>query len=153
MSAVGDELQRVADQLARILGPRGFEFGLDDAGVSSGGQFATGFFVRASIRMGLIVRRFGLGCPNYVYKNTFAGHVELISVLDKNKTSHAHFDKTRMVLESRAGGNVIDALIADLTETVLPALDASEEEFGKAILVAHARYMERLRSPYPPFPR
>src|SRR5947209_16990090 len=71
-------------RLGPLLEDAGFRSEQGGEGVASGGSFATGFFRRGSLEIGLIVRgsnRFG--CPNYSEGNGYAGHDDMMWALGR----------------------------------------------------------------------
>src|SRR5262245_22389401 len=128
------------ERIRSVLEDRRFQYVPGDKGVSSSGPFAVGFFRRTVgflrrdvLEIALIVR-FGnqLGCPNYSDGRGHAGHEDLVWAIDA--AAHARLEAGEFLsCRSKLGGDPFDALKADLVEVVLPALDASETKFRKAL--------------------
>jgi hypothetical protein len=127
-----------------ILRAHGFQLQPADAGVSSGGQFATVRYLHESLELGLIVRDGNqLGCPNYSAGKGYAGHNDLVRSLDHAGTEHLIPAAEGLSYQARVGGSPFDALQHDLEEIILPALVASEARFlaalAEAVAIHHAR--------------
>jgi hypothetical protein len=140
------ERTRLNDGLSAIrplLEARGFTYSEAEQAVSSGGSFAVANFSRGDMEIGLIVRNGSqLGCPNYAAADGYVGHDDLIWAL-------GHEGKEQLVegdwhsFRARDGGNVFDALRADLELIILPVLDRSEEAFRTAVAGARAHLQEK----------
>jgi hypothetical protein len=128
------------EKIRSVLEDRGFQYVPGEKGGSSSGPFAIGFFRRTVgflrrdvLEIGLIVR-FGnqLGCPNYSDGRGYAGHEDLVWAIDAAAQARLVAGEF-LSCRSKLGGDPFDALKADLVEIVLPALDASEAKFRKAL--------------------
>ncbi|QDU82989.1 hypothetical protein Pla163_00840 [Planctomycetes bacterium Pla163] len=131
------ELERIVRRLLPILWPAGFEFELSELGVNSGGSFAAGFFSRPPIRIGLIVRGARLGMPNYVLGSgvSMKSHCDLVRVLRCENEPLLKWDEDNWRLVGEDGQDVVEALAWDLSNIILPAIDAGEGPFREADLV------------------
>jgi hypothetical protein len=138
-------LERTAADLAPVLEPHGFEFGLGDTGVSSGGEFATGFFSRPPIRIGLVVRGKTLGLPNYEYGEVISGHDDLVRALGRGDEARLRWDSQQRRLVASDGADVVSALVSDLEKIIMPSLERSPDDFRIAVNAAHAAFQLRLR--------
>ena len=141
------ELQFLKEGVARLLPlmeEHGFVFHPGPMGRSSGGPFATGFFRRNSLEIGLIVRDTrSLGCPSYSSGKGYAGHDDVIWALGRDGEGHL-VEGEYLEYVDRKGGYAFDALEADLRCLILPALRESEGEFLDAIAAAHRLFQDIL---------
>jgi hypothetical protein len=146
MSATDESvfLSAGVERLRPLLEGVGFSYQPGDEAASSGGPFATGFFRRGDLEIGLIVRdRNRLGCPNYSVGHGYAGHADLLWALGRDGqgrlvegfTSYAATD----------GGDPFLAFEADLRDIILPALKESEVNFRRAVARAHRKFQDKLR--------
>ena len=143
MNAESKILRAGVAKLTPALGRSGFHVDWGDEGVSSGGSFATCFFRKGAVEIGLIVRAPGeLGCPNYSIGDGYAGHGDLLWAL-------GHAGEGKLVsgdfLSYHAvdGGDPFDALLHDLITFVLAAY-ASPGHLENAITRAHKKGMDAL---------
>ncbi|RYG87658.1 MAG: hypothetical protein EON58_20560 [Alphaproteobacteria bacterium] len=131
-------------KLRPILAPAGFMYFSGEVAVSSGGPFATATFRRRNLEIGLIVRdRDSLGCPSYFEGDGYAGHSDLIEALGMKGKAHL-VPGDQVAYRSADGGDPFDALLADLQEVILPALERSHAAFSSAIVRAHAKWLDQL---------
>ena len=134
--------------LKPLLEGHGFRFSRGGDGVSSGGSFAVGRFVRSPLEIGLIVRNKGeLGCPNYSRGSGFAGHEDLFAELGYSGQEllvRASDEPGHLAYVGKDGRAPFEALHADLERVVLPALHRSDHDFLGALDRAVARHQERL---------
>jgi hypothetical protein len=72
-----DVLSGGVDELTKVLGPAGFTFIATEDGSGSGGEFASGEFVRGDRRLELHVRR-SLGLVRYHFGDEALSHEELV---------------------------------------------------------------------------
>lgn len=115
-----------------VLGPAGFAFVMGDAGIGSGGPYASGSFTRGDTRLELHFRR-SLGPVIYHFGDSCIGHGDLMKVLGCG-TDAAYpgysddplsgFHDLRSDLE-RFG---VGFLAGDVTELRQAAQDATERE-------------------------
>jgi hypothetical protein len=111
-------LQRTAADLCSLLEPLGFKFQLDQAGHAHQ-SFATGFFVRGELKIGLIYREqassaITLGSVNYENDTTNASHDQLMSWLGLVARQRLRYDEATFASMAADDGSVIDALRGDL---------------------------------------
>jgi hypothetical protein len=133
-----------AAKVLPVLTLHGFEYVPGDAGVSSGGSFATSSFRRGAFEIGLIVRhRAALGCPNYSVGEGFAGHHDLIAALGAAGTERLISGPWPSFVD-RDGTDAFEALSADLEQVILPALTRSEASFRLALANAVHEHQGRL---------
>ena len=73
-------------RLLPLMATRGFMYEGGEQAVSSGGPFATGFFRRGKLEIGLIIRNKNqFGCPNYSEGRGYAGHEDLFWALGHDR--------------------------------------------------------------------
>lgn len=118
-------LQRTVADLCPLLEPLGFEFHLDQT-AQAHQAFATGFFVRGELKIGLIYREkagsaITLGSINYENDTTNASHDQLMSWLGLADRQRLRYDEGTFASVAADDGSVIDALRADLV-TLSPVL-------------------------------
>ncbi len=111
-------LRRTAAELSPLLEPLGYEFhfGHADRGHL---VFATGFFVRRELKIGLIYREKSssvvrLGCVTYENAATGTTHDEVMSWLGLGAQQLLRYDPNALTSVAADGGSAIDALRADL---------------------------------------
>lgn len=138
-------LRAIVARLDPVLTPHGFSFHSEYNGVSSGGAFTNGFYVRLPIKIGLIVRGEKLGCPNYDWNEYQTGHNELIERLGSVKDSVLRFDSSfdKWELVTIDGRDVIDAFVADIETIILPAMINTPEKFAHAVITSHESRLAR----------
>jgi hypothetical protein len=114
-------LRTTAGELRSILDPLGFRFYFDQAG--QGHQpFASGYFVRDEVRIGLIYRvNSKLGAVVYENNTTSVLHDNLMSSLGFAAEQHLRYDDTAFQSVAVDGGSAVEALCADL-RTLSPIL-------------------------------
>ena len=136
------------ERLKPLLATYGFRFSRGGGGLSSGGSFAVGRFVRPPLEIGLIVRnKSELGCPNYSRGTGFAGHDDLFAELGQTGQEvlvRASEELGHLAYVGKDGRTAFEALYFDLENGVLPALQRSEREFLGALDRAVARHQQRL---------
>jgi hypothetical protein len=139
-------LQAVLTRLDSILIPHGFSFQANASGVSSAGTFANGFYTRGPVRIGLIMRGENLGSPSYEYKRAMAGHHELVDALGRGNEAFLRFDDRldKWELATTDGRPVLDALVTDLENIIIPTIVGNLRAYKKAIKAAHARHAASL---------
>lgn len=117
-------LQEIADGLKSVLEPLGFHYVPDQSGQGHM-QFESGFFVRGDTKIGLICRErtSGMALGAVVYENdiTNAAHDDLMSVLGLTDKQHVVYVESSMTSVAKDGGDLIEALRADLI-TLTPIL-------------------------------
>jgi hypothetical protein len=132
-------------KLKPLFTSHGFEYSSGDQAVSSGGPFATGFFRRDKLEIGLIVRDGNrLGCPNYSEGHGYASHGDVFWALGRAGEARlvpADF----LFYKARDGGDSFDALQQDFEQVILPALQHSPDGFSAAIARAHRKFQNELR--------
>ena len=132
-------------KLQPLLAAHGFEYESGEQSVSSGGPFATGFFRREKLEIGLVVRdRNSLGCPNYSEGHGYVGHANLFWELGRAGEMKLVPDDF-LSYKSKDGGDSFDALLADFEEVILPALKESQAYFSSALARAHKKFQDKLR--------
>lgn len=132
MSSASDDAHgELLAPVQRLLERHGFTRA-SEHGVSSGGPFSSATFRRNSVELGFIVRGAALGCPNYSIGHGYVGHENVLWALgragDKRLVRGAGLE-----YRDRLGGDAIDALCNDLEHLVLPALEASAQQFALAV--------------------
>lgn len=142
-----EQLQVVLARLDPILGQHGFQFHPEYNAVSSGGPFSNGFYGRPPIRIGLIVRGDELGCPNYDYEKYKSGHSELIQQLGRAEDARLRFDDdlAKWKLVTVDGRDILDALVADLENIILPTIINDVSVYRQAVMAAQNARMKRWR--------
>ena len=142
MTAEQTELERIAKQLAPSLEPVGFTFHHDTFGVSSGGSFASGYYVRARLSLGLIVRT-RLGMVTYEADERSIGHDDLMNALGHANDSEFMFNRVAMEAFGRGGQDPVLALLHDLDCYVRPLLEADDSVLIGLIDAGHRERMRR----------
>jgi hypothetical protein len=135
-------LEMVA-RLDPILNPHGFTFVSEGNAVSSGGPFANGFYVRLPIKIGLVVRDSTFGMPVYYWGECHCGHDDLIAKLGRLPESTVRFNEERWSLETTDGGNIVDAVVADVENIILPTILRDPAEIQGAVAASHKERMAR----------
>jgi hypothetical protein len=138
-------LQIVLERLDPILIPHGFHCEMGDAGVSSSGSFANGFYKRGPIEIGLIMRGDALGSPNYGYQGHSASHDELVEALGRTDgvlRFDRRFDHWKLVTVD--GRPILDALVSDLEAIIVPTILENPTAYTEAIGEARTRRMRDL---------
>lgn len=121
-------------KLNPFLNPLGFVFEISGSGVSSGGEFAAGFYVNGDKKIGLIYRAItGLGSVNYEYHQMAISHSNLMSHLGKYEVSKLKYDTNKFSSYSKDGGSVHDALVYDIQNFGMTFLVSSDELFEKTL--------------------
>jgi hypothetical protein len=135
-------LKAIADRLDPILSPLGFTFSLDQAGSSSGGEFASGFYSGGDIKIGLIYRA-GHGLGGVVYENSRynVSHTHLMERLGHANDCKLAYDKEGLTSHSRGGGDAVDALIDDLQNFARNVLVGDEARFNQIVEDARAAWL------------
>src|SRR4029077_8663648 len=123
-----DDLQTVVNRLDPLLERHGFRFSFALSGVASLGEFATGFYVRDNIRIGLIVRS-ALGAVVYEAAGYKMSHGEYMAAIGHAEDCSFQFDKASRSAVGRGGMDPIEALIRDLTLYCRDLLDGEVAEF------------------------
>jgi hypothetical protein len=127
-------LRGTAADLRSLLEPLGFEFHFDQA-VRGHQAFATGFFVRGDLKIGLIYRDttsgITLGSVNYENDTTNVSHDQLMSWLGVVARQRLRYNEATSASVAADGGSVIDALRADLV--TLSSVLSDEVMLGQAI--------------------
>lgn len=132
-------------KLRPLLVADGFKYYSGDQAASSGGSFATGFFRKGNLEIGLIVRnRKQLGCPNYSEGHGYAGHTDLFSALGRQEEQNL-VAGDYLSYQAKDGGDPFDALFTDFEQVILPALRKSPIDFSAAISRAHKMFQNSLR--------
>jgi hypothetical protein len=127
-------LRATAEFVDPVMGAAGFRFQLDQAGHAHQ-DFASGFFVRENVRIGLIYRvRDRLGAVIYENDTTNVLHDDLMSWLGLAAKQQLRFVGSSMQSVAIDGGDAVAALYADL-ETLSPVL-RDEESCSHAITEA-----------------
>jgi hypothetical protein len=139
-------LEEIAAKIRPVLKPLGFRYSPGSSGTSSGGRFATGFFVRPPMRLALIVRDGELGLPNYEWGDTNCGHDGLVAQLGRSAEARLLWDREKWRLRARGWMiDVVEALVLDLKNIVVPAME-KPEQFRDAVVEAHAEWTRRLQN-------
>ena len=131
--------------LEPLLKKTGFSYRAGDSAASSGGPFASGFFIRGDIELGMIVRNEGrMGVPNYSRGHGYASHHRVLAALGVEEKSML-IQPDHFAYSAKNGGNTFQALYEDLRDLIIPVLERSEDEFCAAIDTAVKEFQERLR--------
>lgn len=128
-----DELLGGAKLLATVLSPLGFEFRDEYVASSSGGAFANGYFESRDLRIGLIVRRNGLGAIVHESGEYQAEHTELLHALGFGNRIACEYQDSSMRTVAKNGGNAFEAVRADLEQLLLPLWRESPEAVSSEI--------------------
>jgi F0F1-type ATP synthase assembly protein I len=132
------QLTEITDRLNPILNEIGYVFEHSGNGVSSGGSFASGYFVNGEKKIGLIYRAIaGLGSVNYEYGNGEIGtsHSDLMRYLGKEDVSKLKYDASKWLSYSTDAGSVADALLYDIQNFSKDLLISTEEQFAETMKV------------------
>jgi hypothetical protein len=128
------KLVAITEKLNPVLNPLGYVFEADGYAVSSGGPFASGFFVNGEKKIGLIYRSFsGLGSVNYECRQSAVSHSDLMRYLGKEDQSKLKYDSKKFSSYAREEGDVLDALIHDIQSFEIDLLTSSSEQFYRAL--------------------
>ena len=115
------ELRETANLLRSVLEPLGFEFQFSEA-AQGYMAFASGFFIQGGLKIGLIYRvNYKLGAVVYENETTNVLHDRLLVSLGLAAKQRLRYDKEAMASVALDGGDVVDALRADLL-TLTPVL-------------------------------
>jgi hypothetical protein len=110
-----DELLRdAASRLTPVLAPLGFRFEMDQAGSSSGGPFASGFFENTTVKIGLIYRRGRFGAVVYEDANSNMSHDDIMRLTGNAERQRLRYEEASMCSIDARGADEIEALTADL---------------------------------------
>ena len=141
-----ETLQEIVARLGPILNPHGFHFDTEYNAVSSSGPFENGHYERSPIRIGLIVRGTHLGCPIYEYGKHHIGHNELLEHLGRAEDALLRFDERldKRELVTKDGRDVVDALVADIEDIILPTILDDRKSFKKAVKAAHRKNLAEM---------
>lgn len=134
-------LQDIARKLNPVLNPYGFVFELHSSGFSSLGLFASGFFQRLPIQIGLIYRHC-LGSVSYQWDKFDISHTDYMEYLGHADDSMLIYDAKGFESIGRDGEDPVHALIYDLEHFAKPMLEGNTDEFVRA---AKTAYEKRLR--------
>jgi hypothetical protein len=144
LTSCQQSLRAVADRLDPILSPLGFTFSMGQAGSSSGGAFASGFYSRGGIRIGLIYRASsGLGSVIYENSQSNVSHDDLMTRLGHVDDYKLAFDADRFASHSKDGGDIVDALAYDLQNFALKVLAGDEARFDHIVKDALAERLKK----------
>jgi hypothetical protein len=138
-----ERLLAIVARLNPILNPQGFLFRIEHNGVSSGGPFANGFYERHPIKIGLIVRREILGMPTYDFDEHICAHDELIKTFGRGNESKLRGMKYPGV-ETTDGSDVVDALVADIQNIILPVILRHPDAYAVAVTSLHQKFLESM---------
>lgn len=130
-------LRNAAAELRPLLEPLGFEFEIEQ---SAQGHlpFASGFFVRGEIKIGLIYRvDHKLGAVIYENSATNTSHDELLSLLGLSSEQHLRYDERSSESKAVEGDDPLAALRADLS--MLAALLNDQALLSRSILAARTK--------------
>ncbi len=127
------KLEEMVERLQPVLAPAGFRYESRGHGSSSGGPYATGFFIlRSSFRIGLVARGDHPGMPTYEWGPTVRGHEDVMRILGREKDALLQWDRREMrattewTLFRKNRMDVVEALVSDLRDIILPALERGE---------------------------
>lgn len=135
-------LDRGVRKLRALRKQHGFEY--EPGEYSTARSFATGFFRRGKLEIGLIVRsKDRLGCPNYSEGHGYAGHEDLFWALGQEGEAWLR-EGEFLSYHARDGGDPFRALKHDLEAVILPALEDSPKDFSKALARAHRKFQDSL---------
>jgi hypothetical protein len=113
-----------------LLNPNRYTFEIDGVGVSSGGPFASGFYVNGNKRIGLIYRAgAGLGAVIYEYYPLSISHDTLMKHLGKSNMGKLGYSDFRFASFSKDKGDPFEALAYDTQNFTLPFLNGTDSEF------------------------
>ena len=118
---------KIIDPILNLLG---FVFEISGVGVSSGGSFASGFYVKGNKRMGLIYRAgAGLGAVIYEYHQSSISHRALIQYLGKSNVNKLKYSDFKFASFSKEGRDPFEALAYDIQNSALEFLNSTDSEF------------------------
>jgi hypothetical protein len=128
------KLVEITENLNPVLNPLGYSFESDGYAVTSGGPFASGFFVNGEKKIGLIYRSFsGLGSVNYECRQSAVSHSDLMRYLGKEEESKLKYDSKKFSSYARDDGDVLGALMHDIQSFEIEMLTGSSEQFYRAL--------------------
>ena len=142
---VSTAMDAAISQLDAILNPLGFVWRSDGVSFSHNGPFAHGHYVESDTRIGLSCRD---RIDNIIYVHSFitkhhsstetekycVSHSGLMQHLDDADTCHlVTGDDIPNAVVARDGGNVLDALLFDLTNSFVPLFRDRPDDFHDAM--------------------
>ncbi len=136
-------LQDIALKLNPVLNPYGFVFELQSSGFSSLGLFASGFFKRLPIQIGLIYRHC-LGSVIYRWDKFEMSHTAYMEYLGHSDDSKLVYDERGFESIARDGEDPVQALIYDLYHFAKPMLEGESDEFALAAKTVQEKQLRKL---------
>jgi hypothetical protein len=136
-------LQNIVLKLDPVLNPYGFVFELESNGFSSLGFFASGYYKRLPIQIGLIYRHC-LGSVNYEWDEFNMSHTDYMEYL-----GHAHdckliYNEGGFESVARDGGSPTIALIYDLEHFAKAMLEGDVDGFAHIVKTAYETRLKEL---------
>ena len=140
-----DALMAAASRLDRLLAAWGFSFHFDGVHSSHTGPYATGHYIRDTIRISLSCRG---EIDNLCYEQSFVKTSGAIREIETFTISHqllmqalGHADDCRLIavneppnaIAARDGGARMDALLFDLSNYAAPLLREPHEQFDEIV--------------------
>ena len=142
---VSTAMDTAISQLDAILNPLGFVWHSDGVSLSHNGPFAHGHYVESDTRIGLSCRD---GIDNIIYMHSFITKHHCSTETEKYCVSHSGLmrylgdvdtchlvtgDDIPNVVVARDGGNALDALLYDLTNSFVPLFRDRLDDFHNAM--------------------
>lgn len=141
-------LESVAQQLEPLFSRLGYKWEWSTEGISSGGSFATGYFVGRAGRVGLIWRTSsGLGVATYGpydIKEFHCGHDDVVEALGATDQAMFHFDRSKWQTVAKGELSVVEALAHDIEHIISKVLTQPPEVLAKITKQARDRFTRRL---------
>jgi hypothetical protein len=136
-------LQDIVLRLNPVLNPYGFVFELEGSGFSSLGPFASGFYKRPPLQIGLIYRS-AIGSVNYSWEEFKMSHTDYMAYLGRADDCRLIYNKDWFESLARDGGDPVTALIYDLEHFAKAMLEGNTEEFAHIAKMAHETRLKKL---------
>jgi len=137
-------LQNIVLRLDPILNPYGFVFELEGKGFSSLGLFASGFYRRGPLKIGLVYRSC-FGSVNYSWDKFNMSHSDYMEHLGYIDNCKLIYDEDSFESIARDGGDAITTLIYDLEQFAKPMLEGNTDEFVRITKTVHETRLKRLK--------
>ena len=133
-----DECKQVlltgTEKINPMLNPLGYLFEISEAGISSAGPFASGFYSKGDKAIGLIYRaRIGLGAVIYQYRQSYILHSDLMQYLGKYDVSKLKYSDRKFASFSKEEKDPFEALAYDIQNFAIGFLNNNDSEFESVL--------------------
>ena len=129
-----NKLERFVGLIAPTLGEYGFTFQNDENAISSGGEFANGFFVSDKYKIGVVFRGNRLGAIIYETDYSNIHHDGLFEGLDRSGENRLKYDSANFKAFTVDGTELHQAFINDFEDVIHPYLSNTPiEDINKLI--------------------